>query len=403
MDDIADLLQIAPLNEQTATLFVTLPDGANYSIYGLSVPVIGYRCPVFALCFEERADGSFQGSIEASSRELVVCFLRFLYINTYSDFHGDVLEPRGLLLDVELYHMGDVYDIPELQVEAYSNLIRKTELACSLPYAPEGLCDAIRFTYENLERERGIVEVLLNYCVNCFFYHQLSQDEHLLRLVVEIKPFHDGLAQLNCERGFEDDGAAQIIQLPFARQVDTARAAAEKKAMEEFLSQLWCGAPLNTTCGDKAVQDQMKYQPAKSFSLPHRPRIIENSNDHEMEEDALYIAPRQGRVPPHDRGYHADSESEGFTLVHRPKPNRSPLSNVNPFTDSESESESSAFEDLGDNQPTAQNGAAMNESSATIVPSSRVKCQGEVLSESECESDGSEWTILNNPFAAGQT
>jgi hypothetical protein len=203
MDNL-DFLQISP--DGTAYLTVYTPDGANFTFERLDFDIISVTCPLLALCFEERPHG-LHHSIEASSVELIARFLRYLYLAEYitTNYLGEE-EPCSLLVHAELCRLGDLFDVPGLMVEAHCNIVRHTELSCSLPSPPTGLCAAIRFIYAFLSDQQQLIDTILHYCVSCFLYHGLGRDETFKKTAYEVHQFHKDLCQTNFRRGFNDPG-----------------------------------------------------------------------------------------------------------------------------------------------------------------------------------------------------
>lgn len=205
MDDL-DFLQVWSY-VPTGTLTVILPDGSTSSIDGIDPNIIGLRCPLLALSFEDGARGRASSSIEVSSRTLAICFLRYLYGGEYLVFDKSGEEmPCSILLHAQLYRLAEIFDVPDLQVAAHINIMRETELSCSRPHSPDDLCEAIRYLYTHLSSQRPLIDTILHYCVSCFTQHRLATTPNFRQLAFELSAFHNDLARTNFQRNFEDDG-----------------------------------------------------------------------------------------------------------------------------------------------------------------------------------------------------
>jgi hypothetical protein len=191
-------------------LLVMLPDNTVERIRRLSTDQIRERCPLLYFAFEDPLQSPRQASIEATSLEVVTCFLRYLYTGNY--LKSDE-EPQGcpLLLHAEICKMAEDFQVPELQVSAYVNFMESTEWACSFPSPPLGLCDAIQFIYRHLacdssRQQQGLVDSLLNYCLSSFKYHKLGENPEFRQTVFANPTFHKQLCETSMARDFHDDG-----------------------------------------------------------------------------------------------------------------------------------------------------------------------------------------------------
>ena len=194
-----------------AMLKIISPDG-HASDLGVNLEIIQETCPIFAMEFEPTGPlGELRFTVDASSPAVVICFLRFIYLGKYVLDDTDP-EPRHLLLHTELYQRADIYDLPELQVEAYQNLAQDLELSCCYPQPPADLCETIRFVYQHLHTHQGLIDNILHYVVECFRYHNLSQNESFKQLFAENHQFSRDLSRMNMQRGFEDAGKLTSLQ-----------------------------------------------------------------------------------------------------------------------------------------------------------------------------------------------
>jgi hypothetical protein len=299
MDDLG-FLQYS--DKGNASLTVFFPNGNTNTIHYLDLDIIAASCPLLAACFEDRYSGPHH-SIEASSATLVICFLRFLYTGSYVPLNEDgEAEPCSLLLHAELCRLGDTFETPALMVQAHCNILRDTELACSQPNPPQDLSKAIRFIYEHLSAQRELIDTVLHYCVSCFVYHGLAKDDEFREVAYEVRRFHNDLCRTNFKRGFEDDGAIDIIRLPVRDATEHTTVKEQREALGDFLYELWgdVSTPLPTPNFGPTVRS-----PEPSYAFVHRPR---KPFDYATADDS--------------DGFISDSnlsDTEGFSLVHRPK------------------------------------------------------------------------------------
>ncbi|OCK77059.1 hypothetical protein K432DRAFT_276808, partial [Lepidopterella palustris CBS 459.81] len=286
-----------------ASLMVITPDGTISTIDNLHPAIIGQRCPLLEFSFEQGSTGFPKASIEASSHEVALCFLRFLYHGDYLSYDEQGQLPCSMLIHAELCRMADVFEVPELQVAAHANIIRETELSCSQPFPPVQLCAAIRFIYAHLSDQQPLIDTILNYCVFCFLYHGLGTNEDFRRLAFELQPFHRDLCRTSFKRGFTDDGAVDIVRLPVCRPNPHSDADLDKAALGDFLFELWHD-------NDDSPSDSISQTPESKrrrmlseagFILVHRPK---------KGEEASIAA---------ESGVSSSEDADGFSLVHRPK------------------------------------------------------------------------------------
>jgi hypothetical protein len=313
MDDIG-FLQYS--DKGNASLTVFFPDGSTDTLNFLDLDIIESSCPLLAACFENRWSGPHH-SIEASSASLVISFLRFLYTGSYItlDENGEA-ESCSLLLHAELCRLGDLFEAPALMVQAHCNILHDTELACSQPNPPKDLSKAIRFIYEHLSAQRELVDTVLHYCVSCFVYHGLAKDEEFRTVAYEVRPFHNDLCRTNFKRGFEDDGAIDIIRLPVRDATEHTTVKEQREALGDFLFELWGDVPTPITTPNlgPAVPS-----PEPSYAFVHRPR---KPSDRVTADDS--------------DGFISDgnlSDAEGFSLVHRPKAKGKAIEETDVFED----------------------------------------------------------------------
>lgn len=195
-----------------AALSISASNGALTTIHGLNLEIIERKCPVLALSFEENASGIARASFDAESVDVVVHFLRFLYTGNYNGFG---VEHPTLYMHAQLYQVGDVFGLPELQDLAYANAIVVTELACSFPTPLPELCEAIRFIYAHLAAQTSFIDTLLHYCASCFSQHNLGSNQDFRQVACELQSFHRDLCRTSIYRDFSDEGDS--LSFPLVR------------------------------------------------------------------------------------------------------------------------------------------------------------------------------------------
>ncbi|TLD37675.1 hypothetical protein E2P81_ATG04487 [Venturia nashicola] len=287
-----DFLDYAVETEAALTVFVPGTE-ASFTFKNLDHDAITQSCPLLAYAFEDHGRG-LHHSIGASSIELIARFLRFLHSGDYITFDNfGQEEPCSLLLHAELCRLGDLFDINTLKVQAHYNVIRTTEMACSSPRPPEDLVPTIRFIYEHLNDGYGkIIDTVLHYCVSCFVQHGLGHDEGFKRLAFEVRQFHTDLCRTNFKRGFEDEGASDIIQLRTKEVSRSEQLRIEQTALGDFLYFVHSDTPVATP----------RFGPIPESREPSY---------------AMVIRPRHttGRAKVEDSDSGSDSEVDGFSLV----------------------------------------------------------------------------------------
>lgn len=211
-------------------------------------------------------------------------------------------EPCSLLIHAELCRLGDVFEAPALMVQAHCNMIQATELACSQPRPPRDLHDAVRFIYENLSGQRELIDTILHYCVSCFIQHGLAQNEEFRKLAYGLRPFHNDLCRTSFRRGFEDEGAVDIIKLPVREATPHTMIAEQQAALGDFLHELYGDlTPVATPQFGPTM-----FSPEPSYAFVHRPKRPLDQPTVEDSDDSI----SDGCL----------SDTEGFSVVHRPKP-----------------------------------------------------------------------------------
>lgn len=209
---------IAPGLRRLASITYINDNGDVDTMSNIDPAVVGERCPLLGTAFEESRSGPTL-HLEALTSRTAKPFVRFLYTGSYSHpgllstIYDDV--PTSLLLHCQLYYLGAIFDLVELKQQSYVNVSRQCEFGCSSPDKPIDLCAAIGFAYDNFEREDRLIDTIICYCVTCFLRHDLASDPTFQTLAYELRPLHQDLCKESRKRGFEDDTAAAIIQMPF--------------------------------------------------------------------------------------------------------------------------------------------------------------------------------------------
>lgn len=189
-----------------AELTVHAPDNQSFTFKTLNLDYIQDVCPLLGFSFEERAYGKKVLSISASSIELVARFLRYIYTYNYLvvDYMGDELSCT-FLMHAQLYHYAELYDLPGLMDAAYLHVNTISELGCSMPHPPLGLCDALGYLYRNVRGERKVHEAILHYCISRFNSHRLGENPQFRSLLIEEKDCQQDLFRLIRQRGYKDE------------------------------------------------------------------------------------------------------------------------------------------------------------------------------------------------------
>lgn len=178
--------------------------------------------------------------LECVSPSTIRPFLQYIYTGSYSLATpvGEILEdvPTSLLVHLQMYRLGDIYDISELKSCANVHIIRQCEFGCSSPNKPIDLCATIRYLYGHMQLHAGLKDTILNYCVSCFLTHALAQDPEFRELAHDLRQFNQDLCREGMNRCSEDESSEfvrpltqsgtstltslvtqAIIQMPFKR------------------------------------------------------------------------------------------------------------------------------------------------------------------------------------------
>ncbi|GAB7349908.1 hypothetical protein MBLNU459_g0597t1 [Dothideomycetes sp. NU459] len=289
MDSLAFLDGRTDCKTGNATLNVSYDDGSVASIHQLSVEVIEVACPLLALAFEDTRSGP-RHYIENVSRDAIAALLRFIHVFPRKYIPDELGSCSiSMLLHVQVYRLAQTYDIPALKMQASANITQECELSCSTTFQPPDLCGAIRFIYENLSKEEELIETITNYCVTCFLSNKLGADTEFRSLAYELRQFQQDLCMVNIRRGFVDEAAMAIIQLPIKPCRDPYKEMTERRVLGDFMYELWSiaeenqSAPVNVMREDVAILSRgprTTYGKALSgrFHLPFRPREMSQSD-----------------------------------------------------------------------------------------------------------------------------
>ncbi|KAE9972631.1 hypothetical protein EG328_004889 [Venturia inaequalis] len=386
-----DFLHYDPGNKADLTVFVPGTEG-SFTFRNLDHDAIAQSCPLLGHSFEDRGRG-LHHSMEATSVELIARFLRFLHTGDYITF--DKLgreEPCSLLLHAELCRLADLFDINTLKVQAHYNVVRTTEIACSSPRAPEDLVPAIRFIYEQLsDGYEKIIDTVLHYCISCFLQHGLGHDVEFTLLAYEVRQFHTDLCRTNFKRGFEDEGASDVIQLRTKEVCQSEQLRIEQTALGDFLYFMHSETPTATPRFGPTPGS-----PEPSYTMVIRPRHP------------------TGRAKIDERDVCSDSEVEGFSLVDSSNhplhiPYRPALAKKPPVKEPVDVpfEEWAEFQDVDEWQnvdaypkPGMYRQLDLADSSATIKPmavsSAATRMQATIEEEDSLGYD-SEWSVIDNP------
>lgn len=289
----------------TASITVLLPDNTVARIRQVCIHTINTKCALLGYTFEDGIDGS-QACLEASSENAVVCLLRYLYTDNYLTRGEEHATIPTLLIHVEVYKLARDFDIPELQVAAYCNFSRETELSCSMPNPLVDLCDTISFVYKHLPNEQSIVDTLLHYCVSVFGYHRLGSNQTFRQAAFDNPEFHRALCETNYKRDFQDEGASEIVCMSACRSFDRPIALFEmdNRTQSEFQFEEW-------------------YDPdAVKNPLEHKDEVPTTKRRKTITGHAIPLVHRLREPEPDLSVGDEFSNREDFVLVHCTKPKK---------------------------------------------------------------------------------
>ncbi|KIW08358.1 uncharacterized protein PV09_01274 [Verruconis gallopava] len=294
--DIAGFLSLQP--QGNGELIVHALDGQTFTFAGLDLDLIFKVCPLLAFSFEERSNGRKIHVLTASSIELVSRFLRFLYTGEYHvlDHTGQEL-PCSLLLHAQLYHYGELYDVPLLVNTAYLHISQACEIACSMPSPPADLCNTLKYLYKNVNSCFEVHHTILHYCITCFSHHHLGDSPDFRNLLLELPECEQDLCKLNMQRGFEDETSADIIRMQLPRTEQ------RQCRSYDYIYDIFGSSNASTPMQTPLMTPEMR-SPPFGFTLVHQPR---HPGSLSATEDS--------------DGYYSDgslsSDFEGFSLVDR--------------------------------------------------------------------------------------
>ncbi|KAL1301741.1 hypothetical protein AAFC00_005944 [Neodothiora populina] len=238
MDDL-NFLKNHP--KGNAVLGVQRPDGTTSAlIEGLNLDIIEDVSPVLALVFDPTRSGPRHYLEDTYSEAVAASLLRYIYTDP-RDYVADECKdgPISMLLHAQIYFLANIYDIDGLRLAAKANITRECELSCSSCMPPLDLCEAVNFIYRYMPTQKDIIDTISNYCVAMFLYHKLGQMQSFRELAFEHRSFQQDLCMVNINRGFVDEAALAIIQLPIRPFPDAPRNSLEQCILRDVLYHLW--------------------------------------------------------------------------------------------------------------------------------------------------------------------
>ncbi|KAF2735035.1 hypothetical protein EJ04DRAFT_563698 [Polyplosphaeria fusca] len=208
----------------TGTIYITLPDGKITHLDDVKLAIVNGRCPLLAYAFELGYGGKAIANIEAESHDLVERFVYFLEEGSSYASKPDDEDPENvsLLLHLQMFYMGRNFDVPELQDEADLSMQQATVIALALPSPPRDLCDAIVFALRHLADNTSPFKHLIHYFI--LSYDKIRGDLEIAKLIYDRPDFHQALCKTLMERNYEDDIAAEIMQLPVCNPAPSSAA-----------------------------------------------------------------------------------------------------------------------------------------------------------------------------------
>lgn len=238
--DSLDFLEAYPKGD--ATLSVRYVNGSLVHIAGLDHSVIETASPLLAFAFEETRSGP-RHYMEDVTPAAISSLLRYIYSEPREYVPEDYRNsPISMLVHAHVYHLAETYDIPDLRRSAKGNITRECEFSCSACMPPLDLCEAIEYIYQYLPTHKDIIDTLSNYCVSMFLYHKLGQMQAFKDLCYVNDRFQQDLCMVNINRGFIDDAALAIIQLPVKPSSAGnfhRRNPVEGRILQDVLYDLW--------------------------------------------------------------------------------------------------------------------------------------------------------------------
>ena len=232
--------QLRPKHKPTITYYSD--DHKLKTLQDVNLKAVIKRSPLLAMAFEDSRSGP-QLFLETLSSQTAEPFLRFLNTGSYAEpseewnsggRYEDV--PTSVLFHCQMYRLGDIYDLADMKSQAYVNVLRQGEFGCSSPDKPIDLCAAIRFVYTHLAKEEQLIDAIINYCVACFLRHRLAEDAEFRQLAYDLRPFHQDLCKNCMNRGFENETASAIIQMPFEpHQPETYASSEDRRSMHDVV------------------------------------------------------------------------------------------------------------------------------------------------------------------------
>ncbi|KAF2788630.1 hypothetical protein K505DRAFT_314561 [Melanomma pulvis-pyrius CBS 109.77] len=311
---MADLEFLNVSASPDAELVVMMPGSPVSRICHVSTEMIRHSCPLLYYAFEEGVHCMRQASIQVTSVQVAASFLRFLYTGDYLTAEEEA-HCCSLLVHAELCKLAEDYQVPHLQVRAYVNFIHATELSCSFPTPPLGLCEAVQYIYshppgQRSRQQQSLVEALLSYCLSSFNYHGLGENQRFRQIVFETPIFHKNLCETSMARNFLDEGAADIICLPVCKSIPHSQYNPDDRDFGDIHFNPFCDSePVSqhhNSLDEDVATRRRGSSPEESVALALRPKHVQESTTSPESEPS--------------------SDEEGYTLVRRPKsPLETPL------------------------------------------------------------------------------
>lgn len=112
---------------------------------------------------------------------------------------------RPLIFHLEVYYLGDRFDIDDLKKQARGQVICELDVSWAKTEPVTDLVPAIKFVYKHLANQVDLRSTFAHYAVNCYHRHKLDQLEGFSAFAYDEEAFHADLCSTNMVRHFEDD------------------------------------------------------------------------------------------------------------------------------------------------------------------------------------------------------
>jgi len=184
-------------------------EGYKCRVIGLDLDLMWMKMPKLAALFESTDHGDVC-VLDKFPRRAVISLLRYIYLDDYRMLETRIDEQCSLLPHVQMYYAGELYCAPELTRLASTHILRELELTSSIGRVPLDLCDAIRFVYNRLAHAMQIKNNIVNVCISCCRYYNLSAHDDFCEVLRDIPAFYQDFSVANM---FESEAASDIMQL----------------------------------------------------------------------------------------------------------------------------------------------------------------------------------------------